>query len=122
MAKMNRSVPAALWPGHGGLHLNTPIQMRESRNDVSSFIVRLNFHGDLPFFLGSKRRREIIERGLAEKTYVNDVIESCGVPHPEVDLILIHGQSVALIFSDRSLHSRVACAAMRHSRKLAKPK
>jgi uncharacterized protein len=77
-----------------GLHLNMPIQMRESRNDVSSFIVRLNFHGDLPFFLGSKRRREIIERGLAEKTSVKDVIESCGVPHPEVDLILINGQPV----------------------------
>jgi uncharacterized protein len=71
-----------------------PIQMRESKNDVSSFIVRLNFHGDLPFFLGSKRQREIIERGLAEKTSVKDVIESCGVPHPEVDLILINGQPV----------------------------
>ena len=61
---------------------------------MNSFTVRLNFRGDLPFFLGSKRRREIIERGLAEKTSVKDVIESCGVPHPEVDLILIHGQPV----------------------------
>jgi uncharacterized protein with PIN domain len=61
---------------------------------VNSFTVRLHFLGDLPFFLGSKRRHEIIERGLAEKTSVKDVIESCGVPHPEVDLILINGQPV----------------------------
>ncbi|PYK06081.1 MAG: hypothetical protein DME66_05495 [Verrucomicrobia bacterium] len=61
---------------------------------MNSFIVRLNFHGDLPFFLGSKRRREVIERRLTEKTSVKDVIESCGVPHPEADLILVNGQPV----------------------------
>ena len=76
------------------LHLNTPIPARESRNDVSSFLVRLNFHGDLSFFLRPKRRPEIIERQLAEKTSIKDVIESCGVPHPEVDLILVNGQPV----------------------------
>jgi len=61
---------------------------------VSSFLVRLNFHGNLSFFLGPKRRPEIIERQLAEKTSIKDVIESCGVPHPEVDLILVNGQPV----------------------------
>src|SRR5436309_8668104 len=94
MARMNRLVPAASWPGHVELHLNTPIPTRESRNDVSSFALRLNFHGDLSFFLRPKRRLEIIERGLAEKTSIKDVIESCGVPHPEVDLILVNGQPV----------------------------
>jgi uncharacterized protein with PIN domain len=59
---------------------------------VSPFTIRLKFHGDLPFFLGSKTRREIIERALQGKTSVKDVIESCGVPHPEVDLILVDGQ------------------------------
>src|SRR5438046_10134296 len=94
MASMNRSVMAASWPGNVELHLNTPITTRESRNDVSSFLVRLNFHGDLSFFLRPKRRPEIIERQLAEKTSIKDVIESCGVPHPEVDLILVNGQPV----------------------------
>jgi uncharacterized protein len=61
---------------------------------VSPFIIRLKFHGDLPFFLGSKTRRETIERALRDKTSVKDVIESCGVPHPEVDLILVDGQPV----------------------------
>ena len=61
---------------------------------MSPFTIRLKFHGDLPFFLGSKTRRESVERALREKTSVKDVIESCGVPHPEVDLILVDGQPV----------------------------
>ena len=59
---------------------------------MSPFKIRLKFHGDLPFFLGTKTRRETVERALREKTSVKDVIESCGVPHPEVDLILVDGQ------------------------------
>jgi uncharacterized protein len=61
---------------------------------MSPFTIRLKFHGDLPFFLGSKTRRETVERALREKSSVKDVIESCGVPHPEVDLILVDGQPV----------------------------
>ncbi len=61
---------------------------------MSPFTIRLKFHGDLPFFLGSKTRPETVERALGEKTSVKDVIESCGVPHPEVDLILVDGRPV----------------------------
>ena len=61
---------------------------------MSPFTIRLKFHGDLPFFLGTKTRPETVERALREKTSVKDVIESCGVPHPEVDLILINGRPV----------------------------
>jgi uncharacterized protein len=68
--------------------------MHESRIDVSPFTVRLNLHGDLDFFVRSESRGQRIERSLREKTSVKDVIESCGVPHPEVDLILISGQPV----------------------------
>jgi hypothetical protein len=61
---------------------------------VKPFKVRLLFHGDLNIFLRSKSRGAVIERRLAEKTSIKDVIESCGLPHPEVDLILIDGQPV----------------------------
>jgi len=61
---------------------------------VSPFTVRLNLHGDLDFFVRSESRGQRIARSLREKTSVKDVIESCGVPHPEVDLILVSGQSV----------------------------
>jgi len=74
--------------------LSMPIRKGEFVSEVSSFTVRLNFHGDLAFFLKSKGGRRIVERPLGEKTSVKDVIESCGVPHPEIDLILVDGQPV----------------------------
>ena len=46
------------------------------------------------FFFGSKAGDAVIERRLAEKTSIKDIIESCGVPHPEVDLILVDEQTV----------------------------
>lgn len=61
---------------------------------MSPFTVRLNLHGDLDFFVRSEWHPQRIERCLREKTSVKDVIESCGVPHPEVDLILVSGQPV----------------------------
>jgi uncharacterized protein with PIN domain len=71
-----------------------PTLTQESSSDVSAFRVRLQFHDDLTFFLKSKTNSEVIERNLGEKTSVKDVIESCGVPHPEVDLILVNKEPV----------------------------
>jgi uncharacterized protein len=56
---------------------------------VSPFTVRLTFRDELTFFLRSKAE---VERRLCERTSVKDLIESCGVPHPEVDLILVNGR------------------------------
>src|SRR5712672_2314555 len=61
---------------------------------MKPFKVRLRFHGDLSVFLGSKSGNAVIERPLAAKTSIKDIIESCGVPHPEVDLILVDEQTV----------------------------
>lgn len=61
---------------------------------MNPFTVRLRFHGDLHVFLGAKAGDAIIDRRLAEKTSIKDIIESCGVPHPEVDLILVDEQPV----------------------------
>ena len=66
---------------------------------MKPFKVRLRFHGDLSVFLGSKARDVVIERQLAEKTSIKDVIESCGVPHPEVDLILVDEQTVGFDYT-----------------------
>ncbi|MFN2540595.1 MAG: Mut7-C RNAse domain-containing protein [Chthoniobacterales bacterium] len=55
------------------------------------FTVQVTFHGDLPFFL---RSNPVGERQLRERTSVKDLIESCGVPHTEVDLILVDGAPV----------------------------
>lgn len=59
---------------------------------MNPFTVRLTFHGDLPFFLGPKI--STVERQLSSRTSIKDAIEACGVPHTEVDLILVNGQAV----------------------------
>ena len=66
---------------------------------MKPFKVRLRFHGDLNLFLRSKACDAVIERPLAEKTSIKDVIESCGVPHPEVDLILVDDQLVGFDYT-----------------------
>jgi uncharacterized protein with PIN domain len=55
-----------------------------------TFSIRFQFHGSLSFFV----RNSTISRTLREKTSVKDAIESCGVPHPEVDLIRNNGVPV----------------------------
>src|SRR6266536_4539695 len=94
LAKTNLSVRASYRGGRVRLLLNTLTPTRESPIDVKPFSVRLNLHGDLDFFLGSKAGRRRLERSLSEKISVKDVIESCGVPHPEVDVIVVHGKEV----------------------------
>jgi uncharacterized protein with PIN domain len=55
------------------------------------FEVELHIHGDLSQFLRRALRAESpFHRVLKEKTAVKDVIEACGVPHTEVDLILLN--------------------------------
>jgi uncharacterized protein len=66
---------------------------------VKQFKVRLRFHGDLTVFLRSRAGDAVIERPLAEKTSIKDLIESCGVPHPEVDLILVDDQTVGFDYT-----------------------
>jgi hypothetical protein len=58
------------------------------REPAGRFAVTLRFYGDLPFFLKRSASGGVTVRLLREKTSIKDVIESCGVPHPEVDLIL----------------------------------
>ena len=70
---------------------------------MTPFAVELRFHGDLPFFLKSKMSK--IERRLSERTSVKDVIEACGVPHTEVDLILIGGERADFGADDLELAS-----------------
>jgi uncharacterized protein len=64
---------------------------------ANAFTVRLRFHGDLSFFLRPSPEPELIEKRLGEKTSVKDAIESCGVPHTEVDLIVAAGVPVSFL-------------------------
>jgi uncharacterized protein with PIN domain len=66
------------------------------------FRVSLSFHGDLSFFLKREERNCVVNRVLSHKSSVKDVIESRGVPHPEVDLILCDGRPVDFAFQVES--------------------
>ena len=65
---------------------------------ATCFPVALHFHGDLPLFLKRHDAAGRVERILCEKTAIKDVIEACGVPHTEVDLIVADGQPVGFEF------------------------
>src|SRR5947199_10730717 len=99
---MSLSDPASSWGDRAQRRLSTLTPKRESWIDVNPFTVRLDLHGDLDFFLRTEARGQRIERSLSEKTSVKDVIESCGVPHPEVDLILVNGRPVDFDYAIKS--------------------
>jgi uncharacterized protein with PIN domain len=54
----------------------------------------LRFHSDLPLFIKRAASNNALTRILKEKTSIKDVVEACGVPHPEVDLMLCDGIAV----------------------------
>ncbi len=56
--------------------------------------VRLRFYAELNDFLPPERRQVEFEHSASERASVKDVIESVGVPHAEVDLVLVNGVSV----------------------------
>jgi len=65
-----------------------------SLEEGEGFRIEVHFYGDLPLFVRPRRGRTVVERQLREKTSVKDAIEACGVPHPEIDLILVNQQPV----------------------------
>jgi len=56
--------------------------------------VTIRFYEELNDFIKADLRKTQIERQLKHRTTVKDLIESFGVPHTEVDLILVNGHSV----------------------------
>lgn len=53
--------------------------------------ITIRFYEELNDFLQPDRRKKSFERILPEPTTTKDLIEGCGVPHTEVDLILVNG-------------------------------
>lgn len=60
--------------------------------------VTLRFYGDLNDLLFSNFTGPTVNRSLPGPASVKDLIEGCGVPHTEVDLILAHEQPVDFSF------------------------
>jgi uncharacterized protein with PIN domain len=61
--------------------------------------VLVSFYDGLDYFLKPDQRLyQPIRRAVTYRCAVKDVIESCGIPHPEVDLILVNQQPVEFPF------------------------
>ena len=54
----------------------------------------VRFYAELNDFLPPQRRYTDVERPLGTGVTVKDLIESLGVPHPEVEVIMVNGESV----------------------------
>jgi uncharacterized protein with PIN domain/sulfur carrier protein ThiS len=57
-------------------------------------MIHLRFYEELNDFLPAERRKVAFTHELTRRTSIKDVIESFGVPHTEVEIILINGESV----------------------------
>ncbi len=55
---------------------------------------RLRFYEELNDFLPPVRRKQTFTISFQKRNSIKDMIESTGVPHTEVDLILVNGESV----------------------------
>ena len=57
--------------------------------------VYLRFYEELNDFLPEEKRKKRFVHHYIDRTSVKDLIESLGVPHTEIDLILVNGKSVS---------------------------
>ena len=56
--------------------------------------VYFRFYEELNDFLPSEKRKTRFEHHFINRTSVKDMIEAFGIPHTEIDLILVNGKSV----------------------------
>jgi uncharacterized protein len=54
----------------------------------------VRFYGSLNDFLPAARRQSTLVCGFDSSPSVKDLVEALGVPHPEIDLLIVNGQSV----------------------------
>jgi uncharacterized protein with PIN domain len=61
--------------------------------------VAVRIYGPLNDFLPANRRQVDWSFSLETPTSVKDLVEGLGVPHPEIDLILVNGESVSFDYA-----------------------
>jgi len=63
--------------------------------------IRLRFYEELGDFLPPVRRKREFPYSIGDRETVKHAIEACGVPHTEVELILVNGDSVGFDYQLR---------------------
>ncbi len=61
--------------------------------------VKFRFYAELNFFLKDDRQCRTFRHSFSGRPAIKDTIESLGVPHPEIDLVLVNGESVGFSYS-----------------------
>ncbi len=77
--------------------------------------VTFRFYAELNDFVEPANRHADMVRSIARRTSVKDAIESMGVPHPEVDLLLVDGRPAGF---GHLLHGGERVAAFPRFRKI----
>lgn len=62
----------------------------------------IRFYEELNFFLPNEKKKVEFKTVLHPNQSIKDLIESIGIPHTEVDLILVNGQSVDFKYSPQN--------------------
>ena len=90
---------------------------------MMSIQITIRFYEELNDFLPPARRKVAFNHELKQYDSVKDVVESLGVPHTEIDLILVNGESVdfnhAVKDGDQISVRRVADYAVRNVKNIA---
>ena len=76
--------------------------------------VRFRYYAELNDFLSKEKHKISFDYHFSGRPTVKDAIEACGVPHPEVEIILANDRSVGFYYivitrTDLS-HPGVSCA------------
>jgi uncharacterized protein with PIN domain/sulfur carrier protein ThiS len=69
---------------------------------ISMTEVTVRVYGSLNDFLPPQRRQVAWQHRVDNRRSVKDLIESLGVPHPEIDLLLVNGTSVPFDYAVQS--------------------
>ena len=59
-----------------------------------SVTINIRFYEELNDFLANRRKKKAFEHTFSGRPDIKDIVESLGVPHGEIDLILANGNSV----------------------------
>jgi uncharacterized protein len=76
------------------LTLQGKSEMLSESVEVAMSVVQIRFYAELNDFLSPTQRGKSFPHRIEGRVSIKDMIESLGVPHTEIDLILVHGVSV----------------------------
>lgn len=88
---------------HPGMRENRSgwISRLTGRSRPGTKTATFRFYADLDFFLAPEHDRRAVPYAFTDHPTVKHAMESLGVPHPEVELILVNGRSVDFAYQIR---------------------